>query len=126
MPEQLDADLLAHLTSIANESPLVTTLSQGKPNRISSVTSEGVRLETERTGSTCSGPSPVPAWMLNDGWGQLTSSGRLVNTEFRDRPVRPVRRSSAVCALPASVPGMNVASTRPLILTYARGAVSVG
>lgn len=120
MPEQLDADLLAHLDSVAAATPVVTTLSEGKPNRITEVVSDGVWLETRATDDKESGAQLVPAWMLNAGWRELTSTGRLVNTDLRDRPVRPVRRSSAVCALLAQIPGVTVASTRPIILTYRR------
>jgi hypothetical protein len=121
MPEALDPVLLGHLEDLARRSPAVATLSTGRVNRIASVGAEGARIETDNTDDKRSGPQLVPAWMLNTAWHHLTVTGSLENRYLVSEAGLNVKRSSAVCALLAHLPGVSVASSRPIVLRYAAG-----
>lgn len=114
--EVLDPDLLAHLRTVASSSPTVATISNGRPNRIRGVGPEGVWIETDTSVEKGSGASLVPAWMLNTGWRHLKANGTLTNRHLLAPDGLQVRRSSAVCALLARIPGVTVASSRPIEL----------
>jgi len=87
-----------------------------KPNRLVEVTPVEVLVETERTERDRTGPQAVPAWMLNLAWEYLRARGELSNSTLL-KELR-VHRSSAVCAMLARVPGVEVASTRPITLRW--------
>lgn len=97
----------------------VTTLGVGRPNWIVGIEAGGVHVETDRTRSSGTGPQHVPAWMIVVAWERLTSRGRLTNAELLATNDLNVKRSSFVCATLAWLPGVQVASRRPIVLTYA-------
>lgn len=113
--DDLFALLRAHLPS---DDP-VLTLGANRPNWIVAVETDGLLVETERSRSTESGPQPVPAWMFDAAWQRLTSRGRLTHAELLSTDDLNVKRSSFVCAALACLPGVDIASTRPIVLTYA-------
>ena len=98
------------------------TLSNGKPNVITDIGPEGVTVETERSRALRAKPQLVPAWMIAAAWERLTQSGGLTNAEHLATDDLNVKRSSAVCALLAQLPGVHVASRRPIVLRYDDGA----
>jgi hypothetical protein len=109
LPELLD--------SIAASSPVgstISTLAFGKPNRIVAIEPEGVRIETERSLARTGNAELVPAWMLNHAWRRLVQDGTLTNS-FLVNDLK-VKRSSAVCALLARFPDVEVSATRPITL----------
>lgn len=109
-PKTLDNELYQALVNAIHPGDSVPTLSAGKPNRVESITAEGVTVDTERS-SKRDGPQLVPAQMLNAAWRELSRRGTLSLTDLR-----PMRRSSAVCALLARLPNVEVASSRPVTL----------
>jgi hypothetical protein len=116
MTEYLLPELLGELQGVAAEASTITTLSNGKPNWIDSVTKEGVWLETEASRAKGTGPQLVPAWMLNTAWHHLRTHGALENQFLLSSEGLNVKRSSAVCALLARLPWVEVTSTRPIVL----------
>lgn len=113
-PALLDL-LRAHLST----SEPVFTISSGQPNWIIAITSEGLRVETERSRKAGSGPQDVPAWMFEAAWQRLTTRRKITNRELLATDDLNVKRSSLVCAVLAKLPGVTVAGTRPITLTYA-------
>lgn len=122
---ELSDELYRLLAELKARTPLITTVSNGKPNRIVSVARGGVRIETGASLEKGSGPQLVPAWMINVAWNHLRSSGSLTAKYLLASSGLNVKRSSAVCALLSRLPGVTVASTRPIKLRY-RGADQTG
>jgi len=115
--EEIAPELLAALAKMKRVEPVVETLGPNpKPNRLVEVTPVEVLVETERTERDRTGPQAVPAWMLNLAWEYLRARGELSNSTLL-KELR-VHRSSAVCAMLARVPGVEVASTRPITLRW--------
>lgn len=122
MREHLDPWLEAELRQLEQTAGQVTTLSNGKANRIERVDRSGVLISTEASDAKSSGPQLVPAWMLNVAWRHLRSAGTLSNRYLLASDGLNVKRSSAVCALVARLPGVEVASSRPIELRYRPGS----
>lgn len=116
MSEKLDELLEAELRKLEQAVGQVVTLSNGKPNRIERVDSSGVLMSTEASEAKGSGAQLVPAWMLNVAWRHLRSTGSLTNRYLLSSDGLNVKRSSAVCALLARMPGVEVVSSRPIAL----------
>jgi len=114
----LGAELLALLRAVQAETPVVTTVADGRSNWICAVDERGVRLETERSRRDGTGDQLVPAWMLEVAWEHLRTHGSLQNRYLVATSGLSVKRSSPVCALLAHLPGVTVASTRPIELRY--------
>lgn len=70
-PSEFSPELYALLQDNAREGAVVTTLSTGNPDRISSLDRTGVGVETGRTRVQGTGPQLVPAWMVEEGWQRL-------------------------------------------------------
>jgi hypothetical protein len=109
----MSPDLLASLRAAIAEGSTVRTVSNGAPNLVTSIEPSGVWIETDRTRAHGEGAKLVPAWMLQLAWTELRSRGKLSADFLREREVR---RSSAVLALLAALPGVGVVSTRPIEL----------
>ena len=114
--EPLSEALLALLRDRVPQGQALLTLSDGKPNWIVDVNTEGVWVETQRSRGKGSSPQLVDAWMLDLAWSELTSQGHLSNTWLLNE--RRVNRSSFVCAALAEPPGVRVVSRRPIELAY--------
>ena len=115
---ELDPQLLYELRSAIQPDSVITTLANGKPNRIVEIRSDGVVIETERSRKLERDPELVPAWMLQTAWDHLRTTHRLSNRELLATDRLNVKRSSAVCALLAHLPGVVVSSSRPIVLEY--------
>jgi hypothetical protein len=96
---------------------------QREPNRIIDIAAHGVTIETERTRRLGNSPQLVPAWMIQVAWNHLTEIGTLTNRELLSSTGLNVKRSSAVCALLAHLPNVDVESTRPIVLRLVDGSV---
>ena len=92
--EPMDPDLLSALRGAISVGEVLTTIAEGKPNRIEDISEIGVLVETEKSQKAGTGPQLVPAWMLNLGWQHLQSDGSLANRHLLTE--HNVRRSSAV------------------------------
>lgn len=118
MTEPLDETLERYLRTTMNREGFVTTLSNGRVNRIDGVSRDGVTVSTDASDEKGAGPQLVPAWMLNVAWNHLRVTGSLTNRYLLASDGLNVKRSSAVCALLATVPGVTIASSRPIELRY--------
>ena len=87
-----------------------------KRNRVSRVLRTGLYVETDRTRARGTGPQVVPAWMFNVAWTYLRAHGRLTNPHLLK--VLHVFRSAAVLATLAQLPGVRVASRKPITLEW--------
>lgn len=77
MPDPLPHDLLTRITRVVSVGDVITTLSDGKPNTICGIDSDGIWVETERSRSLGRGPQLVPAALLIADWETLTTTGEL-------------------------------------------------
>ena len=93
---------------------MIYTLTQSKPNWIVGVDMTGVVVETEASRAKGAGPQLVPGWMLQAGWDELSRAGRLSQTDLLER--LNVKRSAAVMAIIARLPGVRIASVNPTVL----------
>src|SRR4029078_12405629 len=75
--------------------PIFTLGNQRKPNWITSIDSEGIWVDTERSNDRASGAKFVPAAMVLTAWNHLTEHGRLSARELL-RELK-VHRSAFVC-----------------------------
>lgn len=120
MNAPLSHELLLLLSDVMESDPVVLTIGSSKPNRIIAVQPDGVLVATERSEQLGRPPQLVPAWMIERAWSHLTQYGELENRYLLANDGLSVKRSSAVIALLARLPGVTVASTRPIRLTYGR------
>lgn len=99
---------------------VVLTLSRSLPNEIVDIGRSGVHVHTQR--SRAAGRAQlVPGWMFQLAWDELRREGSLSNGRLLNE--LKVRRSSAVCAILARLPGARVRRTSPLALLYEREAL---
>jgi hypothetical protein len=115
--ELMDPELLELLEGALAGREVITTLSDGKPNWIAGLDSNGVQIETERSRKARKRAQLIPAWMLNRAWRYLTTYGSLTNRHLLATDGLNVKRSSAVCTLLAQLPQVEVISTRPINLS---------
>lgn len=110
---QWSDDLRKRVDGAISVGEVVMTLSNSRPNRIDKIDQDGVHVETTksaREGTT----QLVPGWMFQAAWDELAAAGELTNRRLLDD--LNVKRSSAVCAILSRLPGVSVASTRPIRL----------
>lgn len=115
--ETFDRDLLARITAVLHPGDVVSTLEQGRPNRIGRIDEHGIEVTTGHSASTVGGARLVPAWMFNHVWNDLNTR-RRVERDYVDRlaPGRKIKRSSAVFAILERLPDVSVVQRRPLVL----------
>lgn len=116
--ETFSPGLFDALRRAVNEDPLFLTLSGGRPNRVIEVTGTGIWIETEASDAKGRPAQKVPAWMFELAWEYLRTHGQLTNAHLVANDGLNVKRSSAVCAILARLPGVDVASTSPIALAY--------
>ena len=114
MAEEMEPNLLHNLRRAVSPGDVLTTLSQGKPNRVIDISPAGVLIETDESEKADKGPQLVPAWMLNLGWRHLCREHSVTNSHLLT--VHNLRRSSAVCTLLGALSDVEVASRRPIEL----------
>lgn len=115
--DNLDDELLNLLRIHVAAGSVIHTLSNGHPNWIAAITREGVHVETKRSRAQGTGPQLVPAWMIQSAWDYLKAHGSLTNKYLLAGDGLNVKRSAAVCAILARLPDVEVASSRPILLT---------
>ena len=119
-PEVLQPDLLAAIRAAVAADRVIGTLAGGNPNWVQDVTPDGVWVETTRSRALGRSAQLVPAWMIQIAWEWLTAHGTLTNRHLLATDGLNVKRSSFVCALLATLPGVHVVRTRPIELSLAR------
>ena len=100
------------------EGQTIETISQGKPNRVTAITDQGVYIETEKSKGLGTSPQLVESWMIEVAYLHLTTHGRLTNSYLLSTSGLNVKRSSAVCAILAKLPGVKVLSKAPIELEF--------
>jgi hypothetical protein len=123
--EVLEPGLLAQIEVALAADPVVVTLSDGRPNRVTEVTPDGVWVETERSRRLGRPPQLVEAWMIQSAWEYLEAHGTLSNRFLLSGDGLNVKRSSFVCALLGRLPEVTVRSTRPITLELRPGASDI-
>lgn len=116
--EPLDEGLEALLRELMERTGSVATVARAQQYRIEDVTAEGVTISADASDDKAIGPQLVPAWMLDVAWRHLRETGSLTNRHLVSSDGLNVKRSSAVCALLAALPGVTVASTQPIELRH--------
>jgi hypothetical protein len=113
----IEPELLAIVSAAAREDPVFRTLGPDpRPNLVTEVTPSELLVETDRSRARTGGAASIPAWMLNLAWDELRSRGTLSNrTLLQDLRVH---RSSAVCAILARLPGVEVVPGRRIVLRW--------
>jgi len=114
--ELIEPELLALINAQVRREPTLYTLGSPKPNVVRDALPSGLWVETERTRETKSGAQMVPPRMLNLAWDVLRARGELSNRDLLQ--TLRIHRSSFVCALLARLPGVEVVSSRPILLRY--------
>ena len=97
----------------------IRTLAAGKPNWVVDLTSEGILVHTERS-KAAGEPDLVEGWMFQVAWDHLVEHGELANAYLVSSDGLNVKRSSAVCAVLAHLPEVEVVSTSPIVLRLRR------
>ena len=110
----LDARLWTLIQSAIRPGDVIHTLADGRPNTIAEVSRAGLWVETARSRRADTGPQLIEPRMLDVAWAALLADGEVTNRQLL-RKLR-VHRSSFVCALLACLPGVHVASRRPIRL----------
>lgn len=124
VPDLLDADLWELIRDCIRSGEVIRTLSDGSPNKVTEVSRAGLWVETPRSRRRGTGPQLIEPRMLDVAWAALHGDGELNNRRLL-RELR-VHRSSFVCALLARLPGVHVASRRPIRLVLDPGVAPGG
>jgi len=115
--EELEPELLALISAAARQDPVFRTLGRSpQENVVTEVTPSEVLVETARSRDRTGGPAWIPAWMFNLAWDELRARGELSNRTLLD-DLR-VHRSSAVCAILARLPPVEVMPGRQITLRW--------
>lgn len=112
--DRFEPDLFRLLRLHVPEGSTIRTLGTGRPNAVARLDELGIWVATGRTATRGTGPQHVPPWMVTLAWEVLQARGELSNRHLLD-DLR-VHRSSFVCALLATLPMVDVRSTRPIVL----------
>lgn len=119
--ETFDPWLLAAISKAVRADPVFRTLGPSpRPNRVVEVTPAELLVETERSRARLGGPEPIPAWMFNLAWEWLRAKGALSNRTLLEE--LRVHRSSAVCAVLARLPEVEVVPGKGIVLRLRWGA----
>ena len=110
-------EILVRLSSVIPVGSEIRTLGRApRLNRVDRIDAAGVWIETERSSERGTGPRLVNAWMLRLAWDYLMFHGRLSNRYLLADDGLNVKRSSAVCALLAQLPEVEVVLSSPIEL----------
>lgn len=113
--DELEPFLLAGIEQARRRDPVFRTLGANPArNLVTEVNPSGVFVETEKSKAERRPPQLVPAWMFNLAWDVLRARGELTNKELLTE--LRVHRSSAVCAILARLPGIDVPPGRGVAL----------
>ena len=111
-PSTLSPELLAALEAAMAKDPAFYTLGRSPvANIVTHLSERGFHVQTAKTDN-----GPVPAWMLPVAWDHLVEHGQLTNKHLLKE--MKVMRSSAVCAVLARLPGVQVDPGPGITLRY--------
>jgi hypothetical protein len=116
----LDGYLLERILAVVAPGDEIYTLTSKRPNKIVSISSVGIEVETLRSEDRDSGPQLVPAWMIVAAWSHLRRNGRLTQDELLNE--LNVKRSAFVCALLSQFRDVSIGSSRPTVLEMVRAS----
>lgn len=114
--EELDRHLLSAIRDEVARDPVFPTIATGRPNFVRDVTPTGIWVETEASAAKCRPAQLIPGWMFQLAVDHLEAHGRLSNAYLLASEGLNVKRSSAVCAILARLPEIEVVSRRPVEL----------
>jgi HKD family nuclease len=115
--EPFEPELYRHLRAEVRRNPIFMTLGPSpRRNRVMELSPVEVHVETERSRDRVGGAEPIPAWMFNLAWDRLRTHGILTNSELL-KDLR-VHRSSAVCAILARLPPVQLAAGKGITLRW--------
>lgn len=120
----LDAGLWELIRGSIRAGDVVTTLADGSPNTVTEVSRAGLWVQTERSRRSGAGAQLIEPRMVDVAWAALLGDGELTNRRLLGE--LRVHRSSFVCALLARLPGVRVASRRPIRLVLDPVGVPAG
>jgi HKD family nuclease len=120
--EVLGRELLAAIRDEVRKDPVFRTIASGRPNRVTDVTASGLWVETEASATKGMPAQHIPAWMFQLAVDHLEAHGTLTNAYLLSTDGLNVKRSSAVCAVLARLPWIEVASRRPVELARRGGS----
>jgi HKD family nuclease len=112
--EAMAPSLVGAIRRAIPQGTTIHTLAGGKPNTITDITELGVWVQTMRSGEAS---QLVEAWMLELACEVLLTDQQLTNHDLLN--TLHVHRSSAVCAILAQLPEVEVESPRPIRLRLA-------
>ena len=117
-PSTLSPELLAALQAAVDADHVFPTLGRTPvANVVTDVSERGFLVQTAKAQAQDGGtPQHVPAWMLQVAWDFLITNGQLTNKHLLN--VLRVMRSSAVCAVLARLPGVQVDPGPGITLRY--------
>lgn len=93
------------IARVVETNPVVETVGRSEQNRLVAVTREGLLVET----SASKGPQLVEAWMFEVAWEHLNGQGSIQSRELQATDGLNVKRSAAVMAVLAMLPGVGSA-----------------
>ena len=108
--------LFTALRREVSRDPVFLTITRGRENLVTEVVRDGLWIQTQASLDKGRGAQFVPAWMLTLAWEYLLAHGRLTNRYLLASDGLNVKRSSAVCAILARLPGVRVTARQPVTL----------
>ena len=105
-PTKFDERLHQLLQTATRENAKFLTLSHDKPNIVTALTPTGLYVETEASLLKGSQPQLVPSWMFELAWQTLQARGYVTQQAVLNE--LNIKRSAAVCAILARLPGVEV------------------
>lgn len=116
--DELPPELFEALTQAAKRDPVFLTLGRPAPNTVTNVSRSEVLVQTGRSKQRSGQAASIPAWMFNIAWDSLQANGSLSNDVLLNH--LRVHRSSAVCAILARLPGVEVVPGKKVVLRLRR------
>jgi hypothetical protein len=121
--DEFEQDLFKALEElVAAEGGVVSTLGPlPKANKIRDVTRTGLYVETGASQKKGRPAQLIPASMIQIAWDYLRAHGELSNAYLvaNEGSGLNVKRSSAVCAILARLPGVELKPGKPIVLRWA-------
>ena len=93
------------IADVVERHPVVKTVGRAEVNRLMAIRDDGVSVET----SASKEPQLVDAWMFEVAWEHLNTHGSLESRELQSNDGLKVKRSAAVMAVLAMLPGVGSA-----------------
>ena len=114
--DELEVALRALIEAEVAIDPLFLTLKDRRPNLVVDTAAGGLWIETDSSRTKGNPAHLVPAWMIQLAWDHLQLHGELTNQYLLSTDGLNVKRSSAVCAVLARLPGIEAVPGRTITL----------